>query len=762
MKRFISIFLVLILALTTAAPVWAADTEVKAVEASPRLKPLNQLGLLDVTTPDAQVSKNTIINSIKTITNGSLDVTDTYFKNHDLSQPLRYGQALMVLIDFLGYTPYMSMRGYNMNNSAEYVVAAKRIGLISNSKLDANAILTANDYADLLYNAVMEVPLNKVIGVNKDNVMYGIDDEDTALNVYMKLERIYGVVELYDVSGTDYTATTREMQIRIGNDWYQHELTSDLYEYFGRYAEAYTEKDSRKIKAIVPREDYNSELVLSSDDFTINDTLTEIKYFPDENSKAKTARLSSVHTFVFNRELVIGPAKTDFAQPDTQYKFIDNNDDRVFDVVIAEQFTSFIIHSISFEHNTITDTDGIIYYLNDYFKEGYALYNKNGKELKDLSLLGRYYVVSYLKAKSGQMTYMTYSSEKVSGVIDRLIKESYYTSSGESKLGNRYIVIDGVKYECAGKLIETFEKGYKVNGKEVKREPLVNGDNVTVFFDNLGRIAEIEVNAARKKAAFIFAYTPGNGFENAKVKLLTEDNEWKIATLRDRVYLDGNKVDAADVFKMNSVAQSQLLDDEGKLRKQLIIVNITEDNIITNIDTAKDDRGLGKRGYNEFTLHYDSKYHSADTENPNPRLEYVMINGQKIAGTKYIMDSHCRSFMIFDEPDEEHSFVGFADKDNIYTQPAAQYFNVNDNFAPEYHVNYRGKRINNWMDSYSNCFMVESLEETVDEEGFEKIRLNYYDPSGKLLYTLFDKEYAEQKSTPSALLPLIKIQCSRI
>ncbi len=756
MKRYISIFLIFIIAFSAISYTAVADTEQEVAEPNREVKVLTQLGVLDISTPEAQVSKSTIVNSISEITNGTIDAGEKYFKNHDLSQPLKYGQAIMVLIDFMGYTPYMSMRDYNLNNAQDYLNAAKRIGLVKNIDMAADALLTVNDYAELLYRALMEVPVYRVIGVTNDNVGYIIDENDTILNVYMKTKRTYGVVDLFSISENDFSATLKDLQIRIGNDWYEHELTEDLFNYFGKYAEVYVSEDTNKIKCIVPRDDYNNILTLSSDDFTINDTLTEIKYYPDDNSKAKDARVSSVHTLVFNREIVIGSKKEDFRQPDTLYTFIDNNDDKVYDVVIAEQFTSFIVHTISFEHNTITDTDGGIYDMREYFEEGGRIYNKSGKALSDLSTLGRYYVVSYLKSKSGEMTYMTFSSEKVTGVIERIIKDKYWTTAGENKTGNRYLIIDGVKYECAGMLIETFEKGYTVNGKELKREQLANGDEVTAFFDHLGRIAEIEVNQSRKKAAFIFKYKPAELFTNVMFRILTEDNEWKDVTLKDTVFLDGVRVNDEDVVKMNSVAQSQLIDDEGNLIKQLVIVNMTADGIVTSIDTAKDDRGLGKRGYDEFTLHYDSKYHAADVENPNPALEYVMINGQKIAGTKYIMDSHCKSFMIFDSPDEEHSFVGYADKDNIYTQPAAQYFNVNDNFAPQYHINYRGKRIYNWMDSYSECFMVESVEETIDSNGDEKLKLNYYNPAGDLVYTLFDTEHADQISTPSGLTTLDK------
>ncbi len=757
MRRWISFFLVFLIVFSSTSfteMVFAAST--KTVEENWKISPLNQLGILDVSTPDAQISKQTLVNSIKKITNNVVNAEDTYFKDQDLTQPLRYGQALMVLIDFLGYTPYMSMRGYNIKNAKDYLIVAKKIGLISESSLSTNSILTTNDYAELLYTAVMEVPFHKAIGMNEENITYVINEGETPLKAYMKLKRVYGVVNLYSVSENDFSATLKDLEIRIGNTWYEHEFTDDMFEYFGRYVEAYVYEDKNTVKCLVPLERYNNILTVSSDDFTINDTLTYMNYYPENSNRAKSAKISSVQTFVFNRELVIAPKKVDFQQPDTTYVLIDNNDDNIYDVVIAEQFTSFIVHTASVQHNTITDIDGGIYDMEEYFKEGYRLYNNSGKPVNDLAALGRYYVVSYLKSKSGEMTYMIYSSEKVTGILDSMKQDKYWTSSGTLKTGNRYLTIDGVKYECTGKFLETFEPGYTVNGGLKKREALQTGDEVTAFFDHLGRIAEVEVNKPKKKAAFIFGYKPAEAFTNVMFRILTEDNEWKNVTLKDKVTLDGVRVNDEDVVKPNSVAQSQLIDSGGNLQKQLVIMNITSNDMVTMIDTAKDDRGLGKRGYDEFTLHYDSKYHASDPENPNPKLEYIMINGQKIAGTKYIMDQHCKSFMIFDTPDEEHSFVGNADKDNIYSQPAAQYFNVDNNYAPQYHVNYRSKRVNNWVETYPNCFMVDSVEETIDSNGDIKIRLNYYEPNGRLVYTMFDVDCKEQTSTPTGLTTLDK------
>ena len=686
---------------TLAADSGAAADNAEAVTASEKIEPLTQLGVLDVTEPNSTVLKKNIVYSLDKITGGSTE--KMYFGNTDLSTPLMYGQALMTLVDFLGYTPYIDMY-YSGNSSAEsYRAAAGRIGLISKGSAHSlDTAITVNEYAELLYKAICDIPLMRASSFTDNNVYYSEDDSRTVLSEYLNIKKIKGVVKGVDDISFVANDTKTESSVKIGAVWYSCNISGSRYSYLGMRVDAYVDADEDVLYFMVVKDNYNRVLRLKSSEISVSGTKPDsITYQPDKTDKVYTQKISDEVDVIYNRELITNPTTDDFRRGSSDYILIDNDCDGKTDAVIIEQFKTITVYAISKGDQRILDMYGNVFDFKQYFDEGYKLYNEKGAETT-LNLIARYNVIAYLETASGEIKYAVVSKKKVNGVIK------------SEKNNMKDIMIDGEWYECSEQYLQNRDKLQQIK----------LGDRVTAFMDHRGYVCDIRYTETTERAAYLMG-AQNEGMGVVKFKILDQDSEIKKVELTSRVKLNGVSISA------DALLNEPVLKENGALKKQLIMYRENTDGKIAQIKTAEEKSEIGGRGYNDFTLNYDT--------DKGGHVRTLKLNNQKIIGSKYVVTTSSILFNVSNNDEDCYAQEGTAVPINCTLD--IKLYNVNENYEPQYMVMQTRRTVGGWVDFWGNIFMVKDIYQGLNDDGEVVYYIDYYyDVNGKLQTLIINDE----------------------
>lgn len=690
MRRIAAMFLCLALLSPIGVYGQSVPEPVNQQEADWKIELLNRLGVLDETQPESVVNKQTMLNGLNQIFGNAAASAHLYFEGQNLSDPLLYAQAVMILVDAMGYSHYVEMLGYDTGSADAYLKVAKRIDLIADSEAPQEEPVAVGTYAELLYRALTEIPLMVPQNYSSGEVRYIAEQDRTMLSEYMRLEKVKGVVNGADHVSNDTRDGEFWDKIKIGKQWYDYSTSEDIFAYYGYKVEAYVEQNEEKLRAVVIPKNVNRMIKLRSDDIVSAVSKSSFRY--QQNNHTNTAKIAKEADVIYNRELLRDYKADDFKRKNSDYTLIDNNNDGAYEVVIIEQYASFVVEQTAVEDEKIVAVDGQIYDLSEYFKEGYRFYRADGVKT-ELDKAAKNNVVSYLCADSGRWTYMVLSTQRVSGVID------------ESRENMRYIKIDGVEYECSAQYLNNRHNHDTIN----------IGDRVTAFFDINGFIIELRYVSSSVEAGYFMgaAETKLNG---AVFRILTQAGEIKEVNGSNTIVLDGEKMSAQELLKKPSLAEK-----DGSFMKQLILYRKNSQNEIVRMDTAKNEDAVGGKGFEEFTLNYDSVR--------SGNLRALSLNGTKVLGSKYIATKESIMFGISN--DEEECYVQAASGIPANSALNVKLYNVNENYEPQYIVYEFTRKLGSWVDYYVDPIMVDYICETVDQEGETVYQLNGYTPDGK-------------------------------
>ena len=642
---------------------------------------LNQLGVLDVTAENASLTKQTVINGMNAIM-GNNAPQMVYFEKHEPTDSLNYGQAVMVLVDALGYANYVEMLGFDPGKAESYISTAKRIKLVSGKGKSADDLVTIGEWADLLFEALTKIPLMRPM-LYRQSIVYDIDDDSTMLKEYMGIEVLEGVVKGVDAVSIVASDAAGEKSIRLDNVWYNHSFDKDMYKYLGYYAAGYIKTDTKQLCAISVIDRENEVVSVNAEDIKKASSKTALTYYVDD--RAKTLKISTEADFIYNRELVTDFTAADLNIEDCDYTFIDNNDDGKADIIIANKYTSFVVGSRQIAEKRILDTTGTLVEMEKFFKDSGVIHDENG-EVFAFEDLQSYDVISYLKTRSGKMSYVVAVDKKL---------EAVYNGSRES---GKYIKLDGVEH----KTTEDYRKSDKLDSVKI-------GDVVMAFIDAKGSIADMRYITKSQKAAYLMQAAQGM-FDTVILKILDEDSKVKVVEISDSVMLNDRQVNAGELL-----IQPELL-VKGAFAPQLVKYKQNKNGTITAIDTAKNVNKLGHRGNDEFTLNFEGSL-TVLSYKPNADTSAVTI-----AGSKYPLVEDAKVFIISTETTsgayrEEECIVQSAKAVPTNQNPNLKLYNVNENYEPEYVVMTTSWEHNEWVDNWGQAYMIDEIAEGLDEFG---------------------------------------------
>ena len=686
MKRFLALILSIIMILS--CPVYAL-AESLAEQTDPKIEILTDLGMIEKYEPNADVTREMMVNAVEKLY--GMPSYNRYLEERDMSLPVLYGQMLMILVDMTGYYPYIDMYKLDANDCEAYLDIAIKSGLTDRRMGEFDAPVKVEDYAELLYNALMEVDLLK-FRYEDGNKQYYVDDDNTLLKEALELDYKDGIVTGVNMTSFDSRESGRKNAIAVDGVWYSYTTDKDPMSYLGLRVRIFYDDEEDIVYSISVNRQKNEVITVSSGDI-YTDTVKKLSlsYQPD-GKKKKSIDISTDADFIYNRKLLKAYTENDLKLDDCDYRFIDNNADGKVDVIIADQYGTFMVDAVIVEDEKLIDTGGNVYEFENYLSKGYKIFNGDKKSVT-VEDLGQYNIISYQKSRDGEYTNFIFSAKSETGILS-------------SQTGDwRYVTVSGAEYECLSQ--------YCNNRADFDK--ITVGDEVKLFMDFRGFVAEIRhINSPVKAGYALNGYMSGD--EIFRFRMLTEDGAIEVFETAQKVVLNNKRESSAMLNK------KEVLFDGDKFKPQLILYKASGEGRIFKIETAVDEAGIGHRSdSSQFTLDYDS-----DRDTP---LRILSFNGKKVFGSKYLPDTTTKVFGVSTELNE--CYVQNGSSLGTGTSYNAKLYNVGEDYVPQYIVLDISPKMGAWVDWTKKTYIVDGVWQVYDEEEDAVFyQLNLYDGKG--------------------------------
>ena len=508
------------------------------------------LGAINEFDAEKKVTVGEFKNAIdKLQTNDGL--AELYFPNSKAdANEIKFVDAAAVMCDILGYGVIFDSK--NTDNTQMVLTAEKR-GLLKGVSERGNETLTMNSLVNMFYNVLNAKALDTTYssggGYNAE-----ITDKKYIEDV-MNMAFIEGVVESTKFSSIKSESGTGDDTIVISGISYKCSI-DNAEDYIGMKVRALADYNDHK-KRILVLFDNGKAVTIDADDLDYASiTKRNITYYNDKDRK-KSISVSEMADVLYNYSLLMDWTAEDLKVKQGRLVCIDNNGDGRYDVVKIEEYKSMQVFSASVDSKKISDADGNIISIAKLIDDNYPIYEKGAKILPENIPVGS--VVTYYLDKSGEVVriYIT-TSDIVAGTVKTF------------KKNKNKILLDDKEYSYTDELKE-------------KIELVDTGTVITATLNYYGEIAVFEETKDAYLYGYLLGFDIGKGLSNPRLRIFTQENEFKIYDTKTTIDINGTKMDATKAFEYN--LDSGLWDEVGKI-DQIIKYKVNSKNCVTSIRTA--------------------------------------------------------------------------------------------------------------------------------------------------------------------------------
>lgn len=235
---------------------------------------------------------------------------------------------------------------------AGYIKVAAELDLTDGLTKGMNDIASRVDFLNMV-NVALDVPICRMKSVSGDVMDFEIDEDVTVLSEYHNIYFDEAVVENDKAMAISSSIKIEDDIVYIGGRKLYVGDVTEVYSYFGKKVEYYYRHDKKAetnhLVAVTPVEE-NVEIKIAKADF---DGFADgkVSYY-NEDGKKKEIKLSSSAAVFYNGEVVtnVSDAINNFEGTLT---VIDNNDDKMAEIIIAKNYTYDIVTTVKVAENKI-------------------------------------------------------------------------------------------------------------------------------------------------------------------------------------------------------------------------------------------------------------------------------------------------------------------------------------------------------------------------------------------------------------------------
>ena len=631
------------------------------------------MGLIDVYAPNNSVTRENIKGALNLLFGGDA-IFNKYFKKGDADSALTVDEAIVIFMEAAGYGPYISMS--SNGDFTSYLSEAKRRGLLNSFKYeDAKKMFTVEMFYNMFYDALYMPMIGATY--SESNSSFSVT-EDTLMNTYLKFRLVEGVVTANEYTALKGHSPIEEDSVKISNAvFYNKRGLDDLDAFIGYQVDAFVDKDGNIVSIAVDENENETKAFTDDVAFSPTTTLKSFEYYNDKDRLVKI-KLNPLMSVIYNHVAVERIQIKDLDIKNGSIKFIDNDRDKIFDVVFINEYTSFFPQFVYPDRNIVDDFAGNSYDFSGMIEEGLykGMYDEEGNAIT-LSSLNVNTPVTLKKA---------YNSDVVTEMI--LLKERSYEgvyAQYKAKKDKPYIIGENA-YEIAE--VYAQEVALKRNVDTTDRDflPCKTGERVLVYLDHNDKIIKSVQVGNTHMFGYVTQIDDKSGLFNSdiQVNMFTENDRWERRTLAKKVWYN----------QARYITPAQILNNEApelynnSAITQLIKYKLNSKGEICELETADtNNEGLGN--YNETT-----RFQRNFGDVSGSTLRYFQHDLYTL-GFKYrTNDGSTKVFVIPDDLSYKDYFRANSNDQNIYFVNAGDYrvqiYDVDKNYVPDVIVQYTG------------------------------------------------------------------------
>ena len=452
---------------------------------------------------------------------------------------ISYGEAVSVMVRLLGYDGVARVNGGYPNG---YTNQAYKLGLLDDVNINFADNATRAGMAVIIYNAMSVKILydtGEVIGTTL------LEDKMTKLG----LEFGNGIITGADGVSTDAKKINKG-EISIDGVIYDYSEIIDINEFLGAEVDYFYEVNENIV--IELRVEEHNVFKINADDIILAD-LNNIKYYRDERHNSdKSAKISKNAKYIYNHRMLENFDGKEADIDNGELTLVDIEDDGQYDIIIIDEYSSFIVNGINYEDNIIYLKDRLLNgkpYVSIYSEEeDFETYltDKEGNVIEpgNVNTSG---TISVFQSIDGSYTKIVAVNEYAEGIVssiiddeiiiaDKLYKISTYNdlplfNLNDISLGNSYIFcldINDKVFDIHDSIVGDEQYGFIARiltdeTSDVIKVRIINGRTYRESKD----ITKDEYDITRNM--FTFANTG-----------------WVVAEIGDKVKYDGTRLDSKE------------------------------------------------------------------------------------------------------------------------------------------------------------------------------------------------------------------------
>ncbi len=355
---------------------------------------------------------------------GYMNGTSAYlFAPDDL---LSYEQAVSVCVKLAGYEPVALTIG---SYPEGYLGQAAKLGILDNVSAAVGAPISRGNLCELIYNTVLCDMM--VVDGYGDKGSYTIYDGENILSYYHHIEEGTGIV----TADNFYTMTSQysgyDNAVIINNQKYLRNDPSVLNDSVGRGVRFWYRADGSQRTVLYAKRHETSEVVFGARDGLELDIAAGVYKFY-EGDKLINYRLSGTYNVIYNMEELYPVTASKLLPLTGTVTLIDNNDDKLYDVVIVDEFYNLVADMYNKNLNTITDINDTSrsLKLDDY--DSYRIFDKSGNSIS----------ADKIKLNSVVEVYKAPGGSRITAVVNSTVVSGKYTEKTDDK-----IKVDGREFK---------------------------------------------------------------------------------------------------------------------------------------------------------------------------------------------------------------------------------------------------------------------------------------------------------------------------
>ncbi len=463
------------------------------------------------------------------------------------------------LIDFLkmvsyalGYSEYIKMIGPYENSVMK---VTRDCGLLSDVEYESvYDVANKGQAAQIIYNALIANPMVvNSVRVDETGGNVDVNYQQSDRNYLEEHFGIYSREAVFDrdsVSGLHSAQGTGDGRISVGGRTYKDE-ENILYDLFGKNVLIFYNSAD---EIVCGWEQDNNVLHIRREQLATADVSgsKQIEYYNDSDKKI-TANLINGVDVIRNGVCDLEWVNADFEAECAEITLIDNNDDKVYDVIRLDvpQIMILDYSTLSGDVLTLVEIDGIFTRIEDIER---IRTHKNGLYAK-ASKLAKNDLVYVYKSKDNRAVSIEAYSTIITGRVESISADS--------------VMVDGISYK-----LSEYYKNHKAEmtvlkaGTDIKFAVNKYDELVWIFDDSVFEQKDI--------LAYICDTDEADGaFMPDRLKIFTENKEFLYPEFAERVLIDGTLCKTANAVK--SLGESYFKDKVAVVKMR--------DGKITALDT---------------------------------------------------------------------------------------------------------------------------------------------------------------------------------